>query len=150
MLLFDEADALFGSGPRCATATTATPTSRWATCSSGWRQFRGLAILTTNSRAALDQAFTRRLRTIVTFPYPEQPLREAMWRRAFPATTPTSDLDLNRLSQVDVPGGGIAAIALTAAYLAAADGRAVDDAALDTAARWELAKSGRTMSRRTP
>ena len=150
VLLFDEADALFGSRSEVRDSH-----DRYANLEVGYllqrmEQFRGLAILTTNSRGALDQAFTRRLRTIVTFPYPEQPLREAMWRKAFPATTPTSDLDLDRLSRVDVPGGGIAAIALTAAYLAASDGRPVDDTALDTAARWELAKSGRSMSRRTP
>ncbi|MEZ0449717.1 ATP-binding protein [Cellulomonas sp. ICMP 17802] len=148
VLLFDEADALFGSRSQVRDSH-----DRYANLEVGYllqrmEQFRGLAILTTNSRDALDQAFTRRLRTIVTFPYPEQALRAAMWRKAFPGTTPTAGLDVDRLAAVDVPGGGIAAIALTAAYLAAAEDGVVDAAAVDTAARWELAKTGRTMPRR--
>jgi SpoVK/Ycf46/Vps4 family AAA+-type ATPase len=108
--------------------------------------FRGLAILTTNAKGVLDQAFLRRLRVVVTFPYPDATAREALWRHAFPATVPTSGLDPGRLATVDLPGGGIAAAALTAAYLGAERGEVTaDDVAAAT--RWELAKSGRSAAR---
>ena len=80
----------------------------------------------------------------MTFPYPDATLRAAMWRGAFPRATPTRDLDPKQLATTDVPGGGIAAIALAAAYLAAAEGEAVNEQHVRTAARWELAKSGRS------
>ena len=70
-----------------------------------------------------------------------------MWRSAFPAATPVAGLDRARLASVDVPGGGIAAIALTAAYLGAGEGGEVTEDHVRTAARWELAKSGRAAPR---
>ena len=48
---------------------------------------RGLAILTTNMRAALDPAFLRRLRFVVQFPFPDLPERAAIWQRTFPPST---------------------------------------------------------------
>ena len=105
--------------------------------------FRGLAILTTNARAALDPAFLRRLRVVVSFRYPDAAARTELWRRAFPPSTPTAGLDPAALSKVDLPGGGIAAAALTAAYLGAERGQVTaEDVAAAT--RWELAKHGRT------
>ena len=142
VLLFDEADTLFGK--RSAVRDSH---DRYANLEVGYllqrvEEFRGLAILTTNARSSLDPAFTRRLASIVTFPYPDPSLRELLWDRAFPAATPVGDLDRRRLADVDVTGGGVAAIALTAAFLAAEAGSVVDEH-VRTAARWELAKTGR-------
>ena len=146
VLLFDEADALFGKR-----SPVRDSHDRYANLEVGYllqrmEAFHGLAILTTNARSALDPAFTRRLRSIITFPYPDPALREAMWRSAFPAATPVAGLDRARLASVDVPGGGIAAIALTAAYLGAGEGQVTEDH-VRVAARWELAKSGRAAPR---
>ena len=146
VLLFDEADALFGKR-----SPVRDSHDRYANLEVGYllqrmESFGGLAILTTNARSALDPAFTRRLRSIITFPYPDPGLREAMWRSAFPAATPVAGLDRRRLASVDVPGGGIAAIALTAAYLGADEGQVTEDH-VRIAARWELAKSGRAAPR---
>jgi len=146
VLLFDEADALFGKR-----SPVRDSHDRYANLEVGYllqrmESFGGLAILTTNARSALDPAFTRRLRSIITFPYPDPALREAMWRGAFPAATPVAGLDRSRLAAVDVPGGGIAAIALTAAYLGADEGQVTEEH-VRTAARWELAKSGRAAPR---
>ena len=66
--------------------------------------FRGLAILTTNAKSALDQAFLPRLHTIVSFPYPDVSVREALWRNAFAARTPIDGLDPRRLAAIDLPG----------------------------------------------
>ncbi len=150
ILLFDEADALFGKRTEVRDSH-----DRYANIEVGYllqrmEAFRGLAILTSNARAGLDPAFLRRLRTIVTFPYPDPALRERLWAGVFPADAPTDGVEPRRLADIDVPGGGIAAIALTAAYLAAADGGGVDEEHVRTAARWELAKSGRVPRRGGP
>jgi hypothetical protein len=145
VLLFDEADTLFGRRSEVRDSH-----DRYANLEVGYllqrmEAFRGLAILTTNARNALDPAFTRRMRAVVTFPYPDAALRATLWRKAFPPATPVRGLDAQRLAEIDVPGGGIASIALTAAYLAAdAPDPAVTPETLDVAARWELAKSGRS------
>ena len=87
VLLFDEADALFGKRTEVRDSH-----DRYANIEVGYllqriEAFRGLAILTTNAQAGLDPAFLRRLRVVVTFPYPDPALREALWRRAFPERT---------------------------------------------------------------
>jgi len=143
VLLFDEADTLFGKRTEVRDSH-----DRYANLEVGYllqrmETFRGLAILTTNAKSALDQAFLRRLRAIVSFPYPDMSTRETLWRNAFPARTPVGDLDPRRLATVDLPGGGIAAAALTAAFLGAGDG-VVSAADVAAATSWELAKSGRT------
>jgi len=142
VLLFDEADTLFGKRSEVRDSH-----DRYANLEIGYllqrmESFRGLAILTTNARSALDQAFTRRLRTVVTFPYPDAAAREALWRGAFPEQTPVRGLDPAALAAVDLPGGGITAIALGAAYLAAAQDSPIEPQHVRTATRWELAKTG--------
>ncbi|MEJ2862581.1 ATP-binding protein [Actinomycetospora flava] len=143
VLLFDEADALFGRRSEVRDSH-----DRYANLEVGYllqrmEEFRGLAILTTNHRSALDPAFLRRLHTVVSFPYPDPQTRRRLWRIAVPPTAPTHDLDPARLSEIDLPGGGIAAAALTAAYLAAEEGGPLRGEHVRQASRWELAKSGR-------
>ena len=143
VLLFDEADTLFGRRTEVRDSH-----DRYANLEVGYllqrmEQFAGLAVLTTNDRAALDPAFARRLQYIVTFPYPEPAVRAALWRVALPAAAPTDGLDPAELAAVDLPGGGIAAAALTAAYLAADDGGPLGEGHVARAVEWELAKSGR-------
>ncbi|MGV8965790.1 MAG: ATP-binding protein [Cellulomonas sp.] len=148
VLLFDEADTIFGKRSEVKDSH-----DRYANLEVGYllqrmERFRGLAILTTNARGSLDQAFLRRLHTVVAFPYPDVAARVRLWRTAFPPGTPTADVDLASLAQVDVPGGAIAAAALTAAYLAAGQGGPVTTAHVREALTWELAKSGRTVAAR--
>lgn len=147
VLLFDEADALFGKRSEVRDAH-----DRYANIEVGYllqrlEAFTGLAILTTNARSALDRAFTRRLATVVSFPYPDAEARRRLWQANLPTAMPRGELDVDRLAQADLSGGDIAAAALTAAYLAAGDDRPVDMTHLADAVRWELAKSGRTAPR---
>ncbi|MFF4428126.1 ATP-binding protein [Streptomyces sp. NPDC001513] len=144
VLLFDEADTLFGKRTEARDSH-----DRYANLEIGYllqrlETFRGLAILTTNARSAMDQAFTRRLHTVVNFPHPDPAMREALWRKAFPPHTPVDGLDLPSLAAMDLTGGAIAAVALSAAYLAAADNSPVTIEHVRAATRWELAKSGRS------
>ncbi|MFE9018099.1 ATP-binding protein [Streptomyces sp. NPDC007808] len=144
VLLFDEAEALFGRRTEVRDAR-----DRYANLEVGYllqrlETFSGLAILTTNARAALDPAFTRRLGTVIDFPYPDRAMRAALWRVAFPPHVPVDGLDPTQLAGTDLTGGAIAAVARSAAYLAAAQGSAVSSAHVRTAMRWELAKAGRS------
>ncbi|GAA1383330.1 ATP-binding protein [Catellatospora chokoriensis] len=143
VLLFDEADTIFGKRTQVRDSH-----DRYANLEVGYllqrlESFRGLAILTTNNRAALDPAFLRRLGLVVSFPYPDHAARLVLWRGAFPDRTPRHDIDPGQLAAVDVPGGGVASIARNAAYLAAADTEVVTADHIATAITWELAKSGR-------
>jgi len=144
VLLFDEADTLFGKRTEVRDSH-----DRYANLEVGYllqrmESFRGLAILTTNARTVLDQAFVRRIQSIVTFPYPDRAAREAIWRRAFPPGVPVKDVDPAALTDIDLSGGAIAAAALIAAYLGAEDDEGLVAAEHITAAiQWELAKSSR-------
>ena len=108
--------------------------------------YRGLAILTTNMRHAIDTAFVRRIRFIVDFPFPDAELRARIWQTVFPAGTPTAELDFAKLARLNVPGGIIRNIAVQAAFLAAEAASPVRMAHLLQAARVEYAKLERPLS----
>lgn len=146
VLLFDEADALFGKR-----AEVKDSHDRYANIEVGYllqrmESFQGLAILTTNMKSALDKAFQRRLRFIVDFPFPDAAERAAIWARIFPGATPTEALDASRLAQLNMTGGNIRNIALNAAFFAAADGTPVRMEHLLRAARQEAIKIERPLS----
>jgi ATP-dependent 26S proteasome regulatory subunit len=102
--------------------------------------YRGLAILTTNMKSALDTAFLRRIRFIVQFPFPDASQRAEIWRRIFPPNTPTDGLDVNKLARLNVAGGNIRNVALNAAFLAADAREPVRMTHLLRASRGEYAK----------
>jgi SpoVK/Ycf46/Vps4 family AAA+-type ATPase len=110
--------------------------------------YSGLAILATNMKSALDQAFLRRLRIVLDFPFPGVAERKAMWQKAFPAGTPTAELDYNRLARINVTGGHIAVIAVNAAFQAAEQGGRVTMPIIFNAARLELRKLARPINER--
>jgi SpoVK/Ycf46/Vps4 family AAA+-type ATPase len=142
-LLFDEADALFGKRGEVKDSL-----DRYANIEVGYllqrmEAYRGLAILTTNQKEALDTAFMRRLRFVVDFPFPDAELRTQIWRRIFPKRAPTHAIDIGRLALLDVAGGSIRNIALHAAFLAAEDAEPIGMSHLVRAARSECAKIGK-------
>ena len=105
--------------------------------------YRGLALLTSNFKSAIDEAFLRRLRFVVEFPFPDAAQRASIWQSMFPPEMPRSELALERLAQLNVPGGNIRNIALHAAFVAADGDTPVTMAHLLRAARTEYAKLGR-------
>ena len=119
ILLFDEADALFGKRSEVRDSHDRYANIEVSYLLQRMEAYRGLAILTTNLKSALDTAFLRRLRFIVDFPFPDASLRAEIWRRIFPRETPTENLDAVKLAQLNVAGGNIRNIALNAAFLAA-------------------------------
>lgn len=91
-------------------------------------------------KSALDQAFLRRIRFIVQFPFPDPEQRAEIWRRVFPQGAPTEGLDEAKLAKLNVAGGHIRNIAVNAAFLAAEAGEPIRMRHLLDAARGEYAK----------
>jgi hypothetical protein len=140
VLLFDEADALFGKRSEVKDSHDRYANIEVSYLLQRMEAYRGLAILTTNRKSALDQAFLRRIRFVVEFPFPEMAEREEIWRRVFPQDTPTDGLKIERLARLHAAGGHIRNIAMGAAFLAADAGEPVRMSHLLRSARSEFAK----------
>lgn len=142
ILFFDEADALFGKRSEVKDSH-----DRYANIEINYllqrmESYRGLAILATNMKSALDKAFVRRLRFIVDFPFPGIDERKDIWRKVFPLDTPVDNaIDYQRLAGLNMTGGSIQNVAMNAAFLAAKqdDGRITMPLILN-AARTEFKK----------
>jgi SpoVK/Ycf46/Vps4 family AAA+-type ATPase len=147
VLLFDEADALFGKRSEVKDSHDRYANIEVSYLLQRMEQYRGLAVLTSNLKDSLDDAFLRRLRFIVSFPFPDATQRAGIWRRAFPRATPTEGLDPDRLATLEVAGGTIRNIALSAAFLAADEGAPVRMQHLLQAARGEYEKLEKPLSR---
>ncbi|NEO74984.1 ATP-binding protein [Moorena sp. SIO4G3] len=126
ILLFDEADALFGKRTQVKDSHDRHANIEVSYLLQRMEAYQGASILTTNFQSALDTAFQRRLRFVVEFPFPQAEIRTQIWQRIFPPHTPTQDLNYQKLGQLNVAGGTIRNIALYAAFLAAADNEAVN------------------------
>lgn len=146
ILLFDEADALFGKRSEVKDSHDRYANIEVSYLLQRMEAYRGLAILTTNQRSALDPAFLRRLRFVVQFPVPDEAQRAEIWRRVFPAATPTEGLQIDKLARLRITGGNIRDIALNAAFLAADAAEPVRMHHLLAAARSEYAKLDRALT----
>jgi hypothetical protein len=142
-LLFDEADALFGKRSAVNDAKDRYANIEVSFLLQRLESFRGLAILTSNMRDSLDQAFIRRLRFIVEFPFPTPEQRAEIWRRSMPVTAPLEGIDFKKLARLNVAGGTIRNITLNAAFRAAQQGGGtpIRMVHLRDAARLEFQKS---------
>lgn len=145
VLLFDEADVLFGRRTEVGDARDRYANLETAYLLGRLSFFDGIAILATNLRQNLDQAFTRRLEFVVAFDDPAEAERRALWRRHLPEAAPLADdVDLNRLAALyPVTGAVIRNASVAAAYLAARDDLPIGAHHLSRALRREYAKAGR-------
>jgi hypothetical protein len=146
ILLFDEADALFGKRSDVKDSHDRYANIEVSYLLQRMEAYRGLAILTTNLKSALDTAFLRRIRFIVQFPFPDAVQRAEIWRRVFPKSTPVDGIKIDRLAQLNVAGGNIRNIALNAAFLAADANEPVRMQHLLRAARVEYAKMEKSLT----
>lgn len=140
VLFFDEADALFGSRSQVRDSH-----DRYANIEVNYllqriESYQGLAILATNMKSALDEAFTRRLRFVIDFPVPDQDDRKRIWQRIFPPEMPLDELDYDRLAGFKLAGGNISNVAINAAFQAARLKRNVTMPYVLNAIRAELIK----------
>lgn len=148
VLLFDEADALFGKRSDVKDSHDRYANMEVAYLLQRIESYRGLAILTTNLKDSIDQAFLRRIRFVVQFPFPDADQREEIWKRVFPAETPTQGLNYKRLAKLHTAGGNIRNIALNAAFLAADEDEPVQMKHLLQAAQSEYIKLERQLTDR--
>lgn len=146
ILLFDEADALFGKRSEVKDSHDRYANIEVSYLLQRMEAYQGLAILTTNLKSALDTAFLRRIRFILHFPFPDAAQRAEIWRRIFPCQTPTENLDAAKLARLNVAGGNIRNIALNAAFLAADADEPVRMAHLLRAAQSEYTKLEKSLT----
>jgi hypothetical protein len=143
VLLFDEADALFGKRGEVKDAHDRYANLEVAHLLTRMESYAGVAVLTTNLTGTIDRAFLRRLRFVVPFPFPDQQGRRRLWERVFPPSVPVADLDLDRLAQLPIAGSTIRAVAVGAAIQAADTGGPVSTEQILAVARRELIKAGK-------
>ncbi|MEO6276475.1 ATP-binding protein [Roseateles sp.] len=151
LLLFDEADSLFGKRTEVKDAHDRFANIEVSYLLERMERFKGLAVLATNRRKDVDEAFTRRLRFIVDFPLPGAPERECLWRGMFPGAVDVSGIDFGFIAQhFEMAGGAMRSASFNACLHAAAATRgepAVDMPALLVAIKREIEKAGREIQR---
>jgi AAA+ superfamily predicted ATPase len=140
VLFFDEADSLFGKRTEVRDAH-----DRYANLEINYllqrvETFTGLVILASNRQSDLDEAFLRRLRFTIKFELPDEAQRRELWRRSFPEAAQLGEIDWDALAELELSGGSIQSAALSAAYLAAGDGYAIDGRHIDRALAREFEK----------
>ncbi|MDG9715540.1 ATP-binding protein [Streptomyces sp. DH24] len=146
LLLFDEADALFGKRSEVKDSHDRYANLEVSYLLMRMEAYRGLAVLTTNMKQALDTAFLRRIRFVVDFPFPAEHERAEIWRRVLPPQTPVKNIDVGLLAQLTVAGGSIRNITLSGAFLAAEEGEALQMRHMLAAARTEYLKLERSLT----
>lgn len=146
ILLFDEADALFGKRSEVKDSHDRYANIEVSYLLQRMEAYRGLALLATNLKGSVDSAFLRRLRFVINFPFPEVPQRLEIWRRIFPPRTPTDGLNLGALARLNITGGSIRNIAMNAAFLAAHASEPVRMNHILQAARAEYGKLERPLT----
>jgi len=148
IVFFDEADALFGKRSEVHDSHDRYANLEISYLLQRMEEYEGVAILSTNLRGNLDQAFVRRLAFSIHFPFPDEAGRLAIWERVWPEQAPLAeDIDLAALaSRFLLSGGNIRNVALAAGFLAAADGGVITMAHLLQAVRREYEKVGKLMS----
>jgi replication-associated recombination protein RarA len=148
ILLFDEADALFGKRSEVKDAHDRYANIEVAYLLQKMEEHEGVVILASNLSNNIDQAFARRMHYVLTFPLPDETHREQLWRGMFPPQVPLGDdVDLQFLArQFQLAGGDIRNVALDAAFLAAQDGRIVTMEKLTKAMSRQMIKQGKIPS----
>jgi len=145
ILFFDEADALFGKRTEISDAHDRYANIETSYLLQKMEEYEGMVILASNLRENMDDAFMRRIRFIVEFPFPDEASRQRIWRSHFPKESPVSaDIDYEYLSrELKISGGSIKNIVLNAAFLAAANGGVITSEHIRQGAKREFAKMGK-------
>jgi SpoVK/Ycf46/Vps4 family AAA+-type ATPase len=150
ILFFDEADALFGKRTEVKDSHDRYANIEVSYLLQKMEEYDGIAILATNLRQNIDEAFLRRMQFIVEFPFPNEEHRRRIWEVIFPSKAPVAaDVDFNLLARsIRLAGGNLKSIGLAAAFHAAGDGGVIRQEHLINAARREFQKLGRNWNER--
>lgn len=146
ILLFDEADALFGKRSEVKDSHDRFGNQQVSYLLQRMESYRGLAVMTSNMKKAIDPAFMRRIRFVMQFPYPDATQRAAIWQGIFPEGTPKENLDIDKLSRLNIAGGNIHNIALNAAFYAAHEKQPVQMRHIAMAVKNEYTKLEKNLS----
>ena len=146
ILLFDEADALFGKRSEVKDSHDRYANMEVSYLLQRIESYQGLAILTTNLKNSLDQAFLRRIRFIVQFPFPDAEQREKIWQQIFPKQAPIKNLDFKKLGNLNIAGGSIRNISINAAFIAAHNNEFIEMKHILQATKREYYKLERTLT----
>jgi SpoVK/Ycf46/Vps4 family AAA+-type ATPase len=148
ILFFDEADAVFGKRSEVRDSHDRYANIEVSYLLQKMEEYDGIVVLATNLRANLDEAFLRRMRAIVEFPFPEVEDRLSIWQRTLASTAPLDkDVDLRFMAQqFRIAGGNIRNIVLLGAFLAASEEKPIAMAHLIHAAKREYQKLGRLIA----
>lgn len=151
LLLFDEADALFGKRGEVKEARDRYANMEVSHLLTRIERHKGPCVLTTNLREAIDPAFVRRFHAVLDFPRPDAEARSRLWRQHLPPRAPLApELDCRLLGEaVALTGGQIRNAALHAAYLAAGENSVIDLRRIARAVWAELGKEGRERVQRS-
>ncbi len=143
-MFFDEADALFGKRTEVSDSHDRYANIEISYLLQKMEEYDGVVILASNLRQNIDEAFVRRIRFIVEFPFPDEESRRRIWQTHFPAAAPVSDqIDFTLLSrEFHVSGGHIRNIVLNAAFLAAGNGSVIKMEHILRSVRQEYEKMG--------
>lgn len=145
ILFFDEADALFGKRSEVKDSHDRYANIEVAYLLQRMEEYRGLAILATNMKSHLDQAFLRRLRFVVNFPFPDSVMRRRIWEVSVPEAAPVESVDFDLLARLEISGGNIRNIVVNAAFLAAERGSGIRMQEIREAAQAEFEKIDRQL-----
>jgi SpoVK/Ycf46/Vps4 family AAA+-type ATPase len=149
VILFDEADALFGSRGDVKQAQDRFANQEVSFLLQRLEVFEGCAILTTNLQENIDEAFLRRFGAVIEFPMPTPPERLKLWERAIPDGAPRNpNLDLDYVAkQFVLSGGAIINAAINGCIVAASEGKDVGMSHVINAVARELHKMGKQINR---
>lgn len=149
LILFDEADALFGKRGAVERGTDRYSNMEINYLLQRFEEFEGVVILTSNFPRGIDDAFSRRMHFVVEFPFPDKEMRLRLWKAKLPGELPLgSDVRLERLAEkFELSGANIQNVLMGAAFLAAEQHRAVEMFDFMRAIQWEYAKIGRSTTR---
>ena len=148
ILFFDEADALFGKRTEVSDAHDRYANIETSYLLQRMEEYEGVVILATNLRENIDDAFTRRIRFIVEFPFPDEKSRLRIWKNHFPKQAPMQEgIDYEFLSkQFQIAGGCIRNIVINSAFLAAEDGGIISMEHILAGTKREFEKIGKLWS----
>jgi SpoVK/Ycf46/Vps4 family AAA+-type ATPase len=148
ILFFDEADAVFGKRSEVRDSHDRYANIEVSYLLQKMEEYDGIVVLATNLRSNLDEAFLRRMRAIVEFPFPEVDDRLRIWQRTISSAAPLApDVDLSFMArQFRIAGGNIRNIVLLAAFLAASQDKDIGMTHLIQGAKREYQKLGRLIA----
>ncbi|GHV29122.1 ATPase AAA [Clostridia bacterium] len=145
ILLFDEADSLFGKRTDVKSSNDKFSNNEISFLLQQMEEYNGVSILTTNKFNHFDDAFRRRIKFVVNFPAPSIEMRKLLWEKVFPQKAPLcSDFDALTLAEkFDLNGSSIKSIAVLAAYSAAGKNEKITMNLIFDAIRYEYQKLGK-------